>query len=123
MLKTFSLKSEMKLFDEVRKSLLVPRRSEAAVHLPALGVLPVQIQTIKVILHKEADHLADEGLPAGLAVHKSTVLIPLGIIPTSDSQQNFLLLTFKGSHFLVKVYKKIKKNILNASSLLLVVYY
>ena len=104
---TFSLKSEMKLFDEFRESLLVLRGSEAAVHLPALGILPVQVQTIKVVLFKEADHLADESLPAGLAVHKSTVLISLGIIPTSDSQQDFLLLTFKGSHFLVEVYNKI----------------
>ena len=104
---TFSLKSEMKLFDEVRESLLVLRGSEAAVHLPALGVLPVQIQAIKVVLFKEADHLADESRPAGLAVHKSTVLISLGIIPSSDSQQDFLLLTFKGSNFLVEVYNNI----------------
>ena len=96
----------MKLPDEVCESLLVLFGSEAAVHLPALGVLPVQVETIKVILLKKADHLAYESLPAGFAVHKSTVLVSLRVIPTSNSQQNFLLLTFKGSHFLVEIYEK-----------------
>ena len=86
--------------------MLVLFGSEAAVHLPALGVLPVQVETIKVILLKKADHLAYESLPAGFAVHKSTVLVSLRVIPTSNSQQNFLLLAFKGSHFLVEIYEK-----------------
>ena len=63
--------------------LLIP---EVIAHLPAAGVLPVQVQAVKVVLLNERNHILDEPGPGGRAVDQSAVLVPLAVIPTPESQ-------------------------------------
>ena len=57
-------------------------------HLPAAGVLPVQVESIKVMLLNERDHILDEPGPGGGAVDQSAVLVSLAVIPASESESD-----------------------------------
>ena len=100
---TFWFESKVQFLDELRKASLVLVRAEAAVHLPALGVLPVQVQTVEVVCEEEAGDLLHEGGPAAAAVHQPAVLVPLRVVPASDGQQYLPLLTLQRGHLLVKI--------------------
>ena len=100
---TFWFESKVQFLDEVGEAALVPVRAEAAVHLPALGVLPVQVQAVEVVGEEEADDLLHEGGPAAAAVHQPAVLVPLRVVPAADGEQHLPLLTLQCSHLLVKI--------------------
>ena len=55
-------------------------------HLPAAGVLPVEVQAVKVVLLNERNHVLDEPGPGGRAVDQSAVLVSLAVIPAPESQ-------------------------------------
>ena len=55
-------------------------------HLPAAGVLPVQVQAVEVVLLNERDHILDEPRPGGGAVDQPAVLVSLAVIPSAQGQ-------------------------------------
>ena len=55
-------------------------------HLPAAGVLPVQVQAVKVVLLNKLDHILDEPRPGGGAVDQPAVLVALAVIPAAQGQ-------------------------------------
>ena len=50
------------------------------------GVLPVQVQTVEVVLLDEADDVLDEPGAGGGVVHQAAVLVSLAVVPTSQGQ-------------------------------------
>ena len=63
--------------------LLIPN---VIAHLPAAGVLPVEVQAVKVVLLNERNHVLDEPGPGGRAVDQSAVLVSLAVIPSTEGQ-------------------------------------
>ena len=50
------------------------------------GVLPVQVQTVEVVLLDEADDMLDEPGAGGGVVHQAAVLVSLAVVPASQGQ-------------------------------------
>ncbi len=61
-----------------------PGLTRGTVHLPALRVLPVQVQAVEVVLGDEGQGLAHEGAPLLGGVHQ------LAVLPTLQNE-NYLL--------------------------------
>ena len=100
---TSGLQSKVELLYQSREGFLVRVRALTAVNLPTLGVLPVQVQPVKVVVHQELHHGGDEVLPVPRVVDHLAVLVALRVIPATQSQQNLLLLRLERRDFLVKL--------------------
>ena len=50
------------------------------------GVLPVQVQTVKVVLLNKADNVLDEPGAGGGVVHQAAVLVSLAVVPASQGE-------------------------------------
>ena len=60
-----------------------------AICLPASGVLPVQIEPVKVVLLNELDSMLYKPPPGLRTIHQATVLVTLAVIPASDGKSDF----------------------------------
>ena len=72
-------------------------------HLPAAGVLPVQVQTVKVVLLNELDDILNEPRPGGRAVDQPAVLVSLAVIPAAKGQGHLDAMLLKLSDLSVHV--------------------
>merc|ERR1719384_1845080 len=61
-----------------------------ALSLPAAGVLPVQVQTVEVVLLDEADDVLDEPGAGSRVVHQAAVLVSLAVVPTSQGEGHLM---------------------------------
>ena len=73
--------------------------------LPASRILPVQIQSVKVVFLNKADNMVYELPPGHRVVHEATVLVTLAVIPTSDGDADFYSTPLKVCKLLVIFYK------------------
>lgn len=62
-LESVGLEGGLELSTPVSESFFLTRFTSLAVSLPALRVLPIQIQTIKLVLQKEGHDMVDESFP------------------------------------------------------------
>ena len=92
----------MTLFGKWFKSIEIKLHSP---HLPALGVLPVQVQTIEVVLLDEFDDVGVEFGPGAGAVDEPAVLVPLRVVPATNGESNFLALLLVVRNLRVEVCK------------------
>jgi hypothetical protein len=58
-------------------------------YLPALGILPVQIKSIKTVLLKELNDMFDESSASRWAVDQTTVLVTCRVIPSTKCKSHF----------------------------------
>ncbi len=67
------------------------RLTRGTVHLPALRVLPVQVQAVEVVLGDEGQGLAHEGAPLLGGVHQ------LAVLPTLQKEKLIMNDLLKGT--------------------------
>jgi len=75
-------------------------------YLPALGIFPIQVESIKIVLLQKCDCICDEILPFHGIINQSAVLVSGAVAPTSDGKQylgSFLLVR---GHFLIELLRK-----------------
>jgi len=79
----WNLVHHIKCFDPPAHSLHI------SMYLPALGILPVQIKSIKTVLLKELDDMFDESSASRRAVDQTTVLVTCRVIPSAKCKSHF----------------------------------
>ena len=105
LLLTSGPQSRVKLLYQGCEGFLVRVRALTTVNLPTLGVLPVQVQPVKLVHGQEVEHGGDEGLPVPGVVHHLAVLVALGVVPPTQGQQNLPLLRLERCDFFVKLWE------------------
>lgn len=73
-------------------------------HLPAFGIFPIKIKSVKVVLLNESDDIFDELLSGGRIVDQSRVLVALGVVPASDSNSDLDPARLVSSNLPIKIY-------------------
>ena len=100
--KVLGLQSSTELLNPLGEGNILSLLALITVDLPALRVLPIQIQTIKVVLLKEANSMLNEGSPGRGAVNQTAVLVASTVIPPTESEKNLLSLSLESSNSLVE---------------------
>ena len=75
---------------------------EVEFYLPAHRVLPVEIQTVEVVLLDELNDIGDELPSRAGAVNQSAVLVASGIVPAAYRHEDLLSLRPVRDHALVE---------------------
>lgn len=87
-------------------------------YLPAFGVLPIKIKSIKVVPFDKCDDIFNESSPASRVVHHPGIFASKRIIPSTNGNQNLDSFFFQGNDLLIEMVVNIsppleekKKNI------------
>ena len=75
-------------------------------YLPAWGILPIEVEPVKVVLLDEADHVVHELPPGRRIVDQPAVLVALGVVPAADGDRHLDAVPLQGSYFQIKFCKK-----------------
>ena len=71
-------------------------------NLPALGVLPVEVQSLEAELFDELHGIGDELVPGRRIVDHAAVLVTLRVVPSAQCDQHSDALLLQTGNFLVK---------------------
>ena len=80
-----------------------------ALCLPASRILPIQIQSVKVMLLDKLNDMFNKFSSSSRIVDKTAVFVTLAIIPTTNSNRHLDAVLLEISHLLVKFLKKYRK--------------
>lgn len=77
-------------------------KSSVHIHLPALWVLPIEIESVEIVLFQKTHHVLDKLVPGGRVVDQLAVLAAGRIVPTADRQQHLNAEFLERRHLPVK---------------------
>ena len=71
-------------------------------YLPALGILPVEIEPVKVVLLEELYCVSGESVSGFGTRDESGIFVTFRVVPTAESKKNLFVGRLQGCHPLVK---------------------
>jgi hypothetical protein len=71
-------------------------------YLPALGILPVEIEPVKVVLLEELYCVNGESVSGFGTRDESGIFVTFRVVPTAESKKNLFVGRLQGCHPLVK---------------------
>jgi len=75
------------------------------IHLPALWILPIEIESVEIVPFQKTHHVLDKLVSGGRVVDQLAVLAAGRIVPTADGQQHLNAELLERRHLPVKICK------------------